>query len=415
MAAPSTSAAAAPLSSSHRQSGPGRLDFGNGGSGLLDEDNLLDPAALSPAVSSMRSPTRGGGGGGGGGGQTLSHASRTRDYGVSQRLDLPLHGGMGIGAAARSLRLTDRYDVDRDRDAEEAFADAADTDDVAAGGYDSDVDRAFVNPRLDAHRAAFDPSAPAPDPDDPFGALGGSTAPRPWLGSIVPPSRPPAFVADPPTKQLRLDWVHGYRAFDSRSNLVYNAAGDIIYPVAGICVVYRPSLRAQKHFLGHTDDVRCVAQHPQDANLIASGQSGGTKEGVALPPHICVWDSSSSDLSRSYTLQCTLADRSIRAVGFSGGQGRWLASVSSDQHHSLKIWDCTCTWAPCCALCFALPCRRADGRAHRLSSWNSSSLDSFLCAATFLSFFVSPRAQAPAADRRQERHQPGVHGEGQPA
>ena len=400
---PSSSPSAAALSASSRSAGlaPGRFDFS-------DEDaNLLDPAALTPA-SSVRNAQAGLQARAGRFAESLRDPPMaTRDFGVSQRFSSALHGGMGVGAHSTALRLSDRYDVDRDRDAEEAFADAADTDDAPVGGYDSDVDRQFVNPRLDAQRAAFDPNAPAADPDDPFGALGGSTAARPWLGAIVAPSRPPPFVADPPTKRLVLEWVHGYRAFDSRSNLVYNAAGDIIYPVAGICVVYRPSLRSQKHFLGHTDDVRCLAQHPADANLIASGQSGGTKEGVALPPHICVWDSSSSDLSRSYTLQCTLADRSIRAVGFSGGQGRFLASVSSDQHHSLKIWDCTLAskhahtqhayWAS-----RAQPNELATELDGRAGVTDATPLTLSLSSLSLFLFVVDRRAQAPAADRSQE-------------
>ena len=108
---------------------------------------------------------------------------------------------------------------------------------------------------------------------------------------------------------------------------------------AGVCVVYTPKLRRQRHFFGHDDDVRCLTQHPLDKNLMASGQTSGIKDGVRLPPAICVWDSSSADLSRSYTLKCTLADRAIRTLSFSGGDGRYLASISNDDCYSFKIFD----------------------------------------------------------------------------
>jgi len=317
-----------------------------------DDAHLLDPAALQPAASVAM---RNGG---------AAAATITRDYGVAQRLSRPAIPGRD-GALLRG----DADDVDRDRDAEERFV--RDNDDEEDGQqYDSDVEREFVHPRSASAAAAFDPAAearlrlsgggPAALADfqmaSSLDSLSRETA-QPWLGQIAPPTRPPPFVASPPSRQLALEWVHGYRAFDSRSNLVYNAAGDIVYPVAGLVVVYRPSLRQQKYFRGHTDDVRCLVRHPSPSlgNFIASGQSGGVKGGLPVPPHICVWDSASSDLSRAYTLPCTLADKAIRAVAFSGAapasagagaaadggvvSGRYLASLSSDEFHSLKIWD----------------------------------------------------------------------------
>lgn len=295
-----------------------------------DDDNLLDPATITPANSSNRSaypppsqPSRRSAGGGGG------------DRG--NRFD-PL-----------ALRQNDDQDVDRDRGREEAESNAA--------SYDSDNERQFIHPRSASHRATFDPSSASASAASSYsnGMLapidtmtGDRLAIRPWLGSIVAPSRFPTngniggivgFNSSHPSKYLCLEWVHGYRAFDSRSNLFYNASSDIVYPVAGLCVVHRRNLKAQKFFMGHDDDVRCITQHPLDMNLIASGQNGGIKNGVQTPPKICVWDSSSSDLSRAYTLQCTLADKAIRSLAFSGGEGKWLASVSSDIHYSIKIWD----------------------------------------------------------------------------
>ena len=277
-----------------------------------DDTNLLDPAALQPAESVGTTPKSRFG--------TLSNAVRTRDYGIAEEFNRH---------PKDNLVHHDLNDIDRDRDGEESKADA---------GYDSDVDRSFHHPRLDSQVAAYDPRLQT-DPNDPFLHHDPATRARPWLGAIVPPTRHQGASMEPPSRKLQLEWVHGYRAFDSRSNLMYNAVGDIVYPVAGVCVVYTPRLRRQKWFFGHDDDIRCLTQHPLDKNLMASGQSGGIKDGVAVPPHICVWDSASGDLSRSYTLKCTQADKSIRALAFSGGEGRYLAAISNDSHYTMKIYD----------------------------------------------------------------------------
>lgn len=337
------------------------------------DTDLLDPAHLQPSIGPLSStssssstapssslsplnnpPT-----------YSSTNAPRTRDFGVSQTLRDSSDDTDGTGFGERRtfnfkvsqtirdanaqafLRTTakselarsnllagDRTDVDRNREDEE---EAAGDDDA----YDSDIDRAFHHPRLSSQVATYDPRLPS-ETADPFEVHDPTrTRIHPWLGSIVPPSRNPSsqVTSEPPSRHLQLEWVHGYRAFDSRSNLVYNAQGDIIYPVAGLCVVYSPRLRRQRHFFGHDDDVRCLTQHPLDKNLLASGQNGGIKDGQRLPPSICVWDSSSSDLSRSYTLKCTLTDKAIRTLAFSGGEGRYLATVSDDEHYSLKIWD----------------------------------------------------------------------------
>jgi hypothetical protein len=197
-----------------------------------EDANLLDPAALQPAAS-VRTPS-------GGRYPPPSAASyergvgaTTRDFGVAQQLGRsavlnnsnPQHRGRN-GALLRR----DFDDVDRDRDAEERFArdDDPDQDPAAEGTYDSDVEREFLHPRrTDSNKAAFDPSgrsSAASDAD--FQTAQGldhlaRQSAQPWLGSIVPPTRPPPFVADPPQqRRLQLEWVHGYRAFDSRSNLV---------------------------------------------------------------------------------------------------------------------------------------------------------------------------------------------------
>lgn len=58
-----------------------------------------------------------------------------------------------------------------------------------------------------------------------------------------------------PSCHLRLEWVYGYRGHQCRNNLYYTAAKEIVYFVAGVCVVYSPREHRQKFYLGHQDDI----------------------------------------------------------------------------------------------------------------------------------------------------------------
>lgn len=77
-----------------------------------------------------------------------------------------------------------------------------------------------------------------------------------------------------PSQKLKLDWVYGYRGRDCRSNLYFLPTGEMIYFVASVVVLYNVEEQNQRHYLGHTDDVKSLAIHPNKM-LIASGQCAG--------------------------------------------------------------------------------------------------------------------------------------------
>ncbi|CAG5101627.1 Similar to Eml1: Echinoderm microtubule-associated protein-like 1 (Rattus norvegicus) [Cotesia congregata] len=74
--------------------------------------------------------------------------------------------------------------------------------------------------------------------------------------------------------KLKLDWVYGYRGKDCRSNLHLLPTGEIVYFVASVVVLYNMEEHCQRHYLGHTDDVKCIAIHPNKL-VIATGQVAG--------------------------------------------------------------------------------------------------------------------------------------------
>lgn len=54
-------------------------------------------------------------------------------------------------------------------------------------------------------------------------------------------------------------------------NLFYTAAGNMVYYSAAVGIVYNKETHSQKFFLGHTDDIMCLAIHPE-RHLVATGQ-----------------------------------------------------------------------------------------------------------------------------------------------
>uniref|UniRef100_A0A8C8TD25 Echinoderm microtubule associated protein like 2 n=1 Tax=Peromyscus maniculatus bairdii TaxID=230844 RepID=A0A8C8TD25_PERMB len=144
--------------------------------------------------------------------------------------------------------------------------------------------------------------------------------------------------SEPPSSRLRLDWVYGYRGRDCRANLYLLPTGEVVYFVASVAVLYSVEEQRQRHYLGHNDDIKCLAVHP-DMVTIATGQvAGTTKDGKPLPPHVRVWDSVS--LSTLHVLGLGVFDRAVCCVAFSKSNGgNLLCAVDESNDHVLSVWD----------------------------------------------------------------------------
>ncbi|XP_004401025.1 PREDICTED: echinoderm microtubule-associated protein-like 2 isoform X2 [Odobenus rosmarus divergens] len=159
---------------------------------------------------------------------------------------------------------------------------------------------------------------------------------------LIPDELAPTYSLDTrselPSNRLKLDWVHGYRGRDCRANLYLLPTGEIVYFVASVAVLYSVEEQRQRHYLGHNDDIKCLAVHP-DMVTIATGQvAGTTKEGKPLPPHVRIWDSVS--LSTLHVLGLGVFDRAVCCVGFSKSNGgNLLCAVDESNDHMLSVWD----------------------------------------------------------------------------
>lgn len=88
-------------------------------------------------------------------------------------------------------------------------------------------------------------------------------------------------VQPAPGKKLKLDWVYGYRGKDCRSNLYQLPTGEMAYFVAAAVVLYNVDEQSQRHYVGHTDDIKSLAIHPNKL-LVATGQCAGHDRKDAL-------------------------------------------------------------------------------------------------------------------------------------
>ncbi|XP_043215504.1 echinoderm microtubule-associated protein-like 2 isoform X3 [Amphibalanus amphitrite] len=138
-----------------------------------------------------------------------------------------------------------------------------------------------------------------------------------------------------PKHRLRLEWVYGYRGKDCRNNLYLLPTGEMIYFVAGVVVLHNADDQTQRHYTGHTDDVKCLAVHP-NRFTIASGQCTGSAPDAQA--HVRVWDSVS--LNTLHVLAGGELDRSAGCLAFSRVDGGvLLACVDDGAERTLSVWD----------------------------------------------------------------------------
>ncbi|XP_018421207.1 PREDICTED: echinoderm microtubule-associated protein-like 3 [Nanorana parkeri] len=138
-----------------------------------------------------------------------------------------------------------------------------------------------------------------------------------------------------PSEKLQLEWVYGCRGRDSRCTLRMLKSGEVLYFTACVIVMCDVHRGTQRHFLRHTDCVRCLAVHP-DGVRVASGQTAGVdKDGKPL---VFIWDSSTLQILHQIGLG--FFERGVGCLAFSiQDSGSYLCVVDDCNEHILSIWD----------------------------------------------------------------------------
>jgi microtubule-associated protein-like 6 len=141
-----------------------------------------------------------------------------------------------------------------------------------------------------------------------------------------------------PESRLELEHVFGY---DGRAatapNIAYNSAGELVYYAAAVGIVYSHSSHKQRFFLGHDNDIRSLAMHPERA-LVATGQLAAAESvgGRRADPYVAVWNSETCE--EVQRLWHGRGMRGVQCVAFSPSGGS-LTSVCTDDAHSLFVWS----------------------------------------------------------------------------
>ncbi|XP_068183179.1 echinoderm microtubule-associated protein-like 4 [Antennarius striatus] len=141
-----------------------------------------------------------------------------------------------------------------------------------------------------------------------------------------------------PSERLKLEWVYGYRGRDCRANVYLLPTGEVVYFIASVVVLFNYEERTQRHYLGHTDCVKCLTIHP-DKIRIATGQIAGVdKDGRAVQPHVRIWDSVS--LSTLQVIGLGTFERGVGCLAFSkADSGHHLSVIDDCNDHMLTVWD----------------------------------------------------------------------------
>ena len=146
-------------------------------------------------------------------------------------------------------------------------------------------------------------------------------------------------ITKAPKEHLKLEWVYGYRGKDCRSNLYQLATGEIVYFTAATVVLYNVEENIQRHYLGHTDDIKCIAIHP-DLVTVATGQVAGhdSNEGK---PHVRVWNSVNLNTIQIIGLNSNDSfQNAICCLSFSkadGGENLCIVDDGTDK--ILSVWN----------------------------------------------------------------------------
>lgn len=145
-----------------------------------------------------------------------------------------------------------------------------------------------------------------------------------------------ARVQPAPARKLKLDWVYGYRGKDCRSNLYQLPTGEMAYFVAAAVVLYNVDEQSQRHYLGHTDDIKSLAVHPNKL-LVATGQAAGHDRTEARP-HVRVWNSVS--LATLAIIGHGDFAGSVCCVAFSRADGgALLAAIDDAPDKCISVWE----------------------------------------------------------------------------
>lgn len=136
---------------------------------------------------------------------------------------------------------------------------------------------------------------------------------------------PPKDLNTVPSTNLLINYIYGYRSYDTRNNLRYSPKGEAVYHTAGAGIVLNQNKNTMRVTTVHNDDITCLDSF---RNLVATAEMGNK-------PLIAIWDSETMETVMTFNKPL---QKSISNIAFSPS-GRLIAATSMSDNHEIAIYD----------------------------------------------------------------------------
>uniref|UniRef100_K3XBQ4 HELP domain-containing protein n=1 Tax=Globisporangium ultimum (strain ATCC 200006 / CBS 805.95 / DAOM BR144) TaxID=431595 RepID=K3XBQ4_GLOUD len=159
---------------------------------------------------------------------------------------------------------------------------------------------------------------------------------KPYLSAIIPPS---TGIKEPSEQDgaagkcaFTLEQVFGFRTYDVRNNVVYSKTKHVIYHTGCIGVHYDRRTHAQKFYQNHSRSIVSLAAS-RDGSYVATGEI--CSENLQQEhPRVHIWEPTSCT---NVTILSECHTKAVSYLAFSSN-GKLLASIGQDEHHSLAVY-----------------------------------------------------------------------------
>lgn len=126
---------------------------------------------------------------------------------------------------------------------------------------------------------------------------------------------------------LDISYVYGYRSYDTRDNLRYNAQGQAVYHTAACGIVLNKQKNTMRVNTTHNDDITCLDVNAAKG-IVATGEMGRW-------PSLVIWDASTLETK---TVFAKKLERNISNVSISKS-GKYVAASSMNDKHEIAVYD----------------------------------------------------------------------------
>lgn len=163
---------------------------------------------------------------------------------------------------------------------------------------------------------------------------------KPFKGAIMEPANHPPVNPSIPDEDYELEYVYGFRTYDTRQNLFYNSSGKAVYCVASLGIILDPDSNTQT-FFGSGYSTKSTGQRYHDNDIISLGVSHdrtlAVTGQVGAKPLLNIWDAETGEFKTKYTLT-QKNTRGIACCAFSA-DNKYVAFADKSEKYNVYIID----------------------------------------------------------------------------